>query len=140
MKSEQLSGTAPVLALAVAAAAGLVFPSPAFGQAVSDRALSEVRADTVGDCTTLTITFNSRVQLLSAFPGGGRELHIRVKPLDKAGANRLRDTLRSPSTLPELRSIEWWLVLLVRIFTRYGVIDGYFGYGVGTCCTDLHSK
>lgn len=107
MKSEQLSGTAPVLALAVAAAAGLVFPSPAFGQAVSDRALSEVRADTVGDCTTLTITFNSRVQLLSAFPGGGRELHIRLKPLDKAGANRLRDTLRSPSTLPELRSIEY---------------------------------
>lgn len=92
---------------AVAASAALVLPSPAFGQAVSDRALSGVRADTVGNCTSLTITFNSRVQLLSAFPEVGRELHIRVKPLDLAGSSRLRDSLRSPSTLPQLQSIEY---------------------------------
>lgn len=89
-------------------AAGLMLPAPAFAQGVEDRALSDVKVDHVGACTVLSINFNIRVQVLSSFPqGGGRELHVRVRPLDDAQANAVREALRTPTTVPELRSIEY---------------------------------
>ena len=67
----------------MAATAGVVLPSPAFAQSVSDDALADLQVQKVGDCTNLTITFNTRVQLQGYFPDlAGRELHVRVQPLD----------------------------------------------------------
>ena len=78
-----------------------------FGQTVSDRALSDVTTQTVGDCTTMTIRFHGRVQLLSFFPQtSGRELNIRVRPLDDTGLLG-RESLRAPTGIPALRSIEF---------------------------------
>ena len=94
-------------ALTAAIAGGVVWPNPSFGQVVSDRALSDVKADSVGGCTTLTVTFNIRVQVLSSFPTSGRELHVRIRPLDSSSVSQLRESLRTPLTVPELRSIEY---------------------------------
>ena len=78
-----------------------------YGQTVSDRALSDVTAQTVGDCTTMTIRFHGRVQLLSFFPQtSGRELNIRIRPLDDTGIFG-RESLRAPTGIPALRSIEF---------------------------------
>lgn len=91
-------------ALALVAAAMLPQPGPA--QTVSDRTLSDLKVDNVGGCATLTVNFNIRVQMLSHFPdSSGRELHIRLRPLDAAGNSR--DSLRTPTTVPALRSIEY---------------------------------
>lgn len=95
------------LAAGTALASGLVLPEPAFGQTVADRALSEVKSDVSGGCTTLTLTFNMRLQMLSSFPETGRELHVRLQPLDSFGFVKGRDSLRTPLNLPELRSIEY---------------------------------
>lgn len=94
-------------AVAVAGATGQLYPEPAFGQTVSDRLLSEVKADSVAGCTTLTITFNLRIQVLSSFPESGRELHVRLLPLDNYPAVNMRDSLRAPLSVPELRSIDY---------------------------------
>lgn len=89
-------------------ASGLALPAPAFGQPVADRTLSDVRADQVGSCTSLTVNFNIRVQMLSYFPQGvGRELRIRVQPLDNSHANGSRESLRPPASLPDLNSIQY---------------------------------
>jgi SPOR domain len=78
-----------------------------YGQTVSDRALSDVTAQTVGDCTTMTIRFHGRVQLLSFFPQtSGRELNIRIRPLDDSGLLG-RESLRAPAGVRALRSIEF---------------------------------
>lgn len=78
-----------------------------YGQTVSDRALSDVTAQTVGDCSTMTIRFHGRVQLLSFFPQtSGRELNIRIRPLDDTGLLG-RESLRAPTGIPALRSIEF---------------------------------
>ncbi len=96
------------LALATSALAGLAITSPASAQVVADRTLSDINVDTVGGCTTLTINFNIRLQVLSHFPdSSGRELHVRIRPLDADGTSLLRESLRTPSTVPELRSIEY---------------------------------
>lgn len=99
---------ASLAAIVVAAATGLAIPEPAFGQSVADRTLSDVRVDTIAGCTTLTINFNIRLQVLSHFPTeGGREVHVRIRPLDSNAANMLRESLRTPASIPELRSIEF---------------------------------
>jgi hypothetical protein len=94
--------------VALAVAGSIALPMPAFGQAVADRTLSDVRVEKLGTCTTLTVNFNIRLQILSSFPeNSGRELHIRIRPLDAANATSLRESLRTPSSVPELRSIEY---------------------------------
>jgi SPOR domain len=78
-----------------------------YGQTVSDRVLSDVTAQKVGDCATMTIRFHGRVQLLSFFPQtSGRELNIRLRPLDNTGVLG-RESLRAPTGVPALRSIEF---------------------------------
>jgi hypothetical protein len=97
--------TATLFATAAVTSA-IVAPEFAQAQTVSDRVLSDVSASTVGTCSVMTVTFNIRVQVLSFFPQtSGRELHIRVKPLE--GSPRVREALRSPSGVPALRSIEY---------------------------------
>ena len=97
-----------IVALSFTAASVAVLPAQAIGQTVSDRTLSDVKVNNVGACTALTINFNIRVQMLSFFPdGNGRELHVRVRPLDIARANASRESLRTPVTVPALRSIEY---------------------------------
>lgn len=97
-----------LLAIAALAAGTLIAPAPVLAQTVSDRALSDLRVDTAGGCTTLTINFNIRVQLVSYFPEKvGRELHIRVLPLDGPGAALGRDSLRPPGSFPALRSVQY---------------------------------
>ena len=99
---------ASLAATSITSLVGIAIPAPAFGQAVSDRTLNDVKADNVGGCTALTVNFNIRVQLLSYFPTtGGRELHIRVRPLDTANINSLRESLRTPTSVPSVRSIEY---------------------------------
>jgi tetratricopeptide (TPR) repeat protein len=96
------------LALATSALAplGVLFHTPANAQIVADRALSDVRVDNVGGCAILTVNFNVRVQFLSHFPdSAGRELHIRVRPLD--GSALGRESLRTPTSVPSLRSLEY---------------------------------
>ncbi len=96
------------LAAFAAIGGALAMPMPAFGQAVSDRTLNDVKVDRAGGCTALTVNFNIRVQMLSYFPtSGGRELHIRVRPLDTANINALRESLRTPTSVPSVRSIEY---------------------------------
>ncbi len=107
MSRENTAGLGPVLAIASIATAALVWPSPIFGQTVSDRTLSDVKAETVGTCTTVTVNFNIRFQVLSAFPENGRELHVRLRPLDNTAASKSRESLRTPESVPELRSIEY---------------------------------
>lgn len=92
---------------ATAAIAGALYPTEdIYAQSVSDRVLSDVSAQSVGTCATVSIAFNVRVQILSFFPQtGGRELHIRVKPLD--GTSLSRESLRAPTGVPALRSIQY---------------------------------
>lgn len=93
--------------LATAAIAGSLYPTEdIYAQSVSDRVLSDVSAQSVGTCATVSIVFNVRVQILSFFPQtGGRELHIRIKPLD--GTSLSRESLRAPTGIPSLRSIQY---------------------------------
>jgi len=86
--------------LATAAIAGSLCPTEdIYAQSVSDRVLSDVTAQSVGTCATVSIAFNVRVQILSSFPQtGGRELHIRLKPLD--GTSLSRESLRAPTGIP----------------------------------------
>lgn len=93
--------------LTTAAIAATLCPGyDAYAQSVSDRVLSDVKVQSVGTCSTMTINFNVRVQLQSFFPQtGGRELHIRIKPLDDAA--KVRESLRTPTGVPALRSIEY---------------------------------
>lgn len=93
------------LTAASALTSGLV-PATALSQVVADRVLSDVKTRTIGTCSTVTITFNIRVQMLSYFPTtAGRELHIRIQPLD--GGALSRESLRTPAGVPSLRSIEY---------------------------------
>lgn len=97
-----------IIALGAVALSAIALPSPAFGQTVTDRALSDLKVESVGGCTTLTVNFNIRVQLVSYFPESrGRELHIRVLPLDAGSASQGRESLRTPATVPELRSVQY---------------------------------
>jgi hypothetical protein len=108
VKRQVFASTSAMVTLATAAASTLVLPMPAFGQSVADRTLSDVKVENVGGCITLTVNFNIRIQMLSFFPeSSGRELHVRIRPLDAANANSLRESLRTPSSVPELRSIEY---------------------------------
>lgn len=100
-------GAAATTSILLAVGAASVIPSPAFGQTVGDRALSDVKVDSAGTCATMTVTLNLRVQVLSSFPEMGRELHVRVQPLDPGQVRGLRDALRTPTAIPELRSIEY---------------------------------
>jgi hypothetical protein len=96
-----------LLALAATATGAAILPAPAFGQAVADRTLSDLNVENVGSCTTLTVNFNIRVQMLSHFPTtAGRELHVRVRPLDDGSAMG-RESLRTPASVKALRSIEF---------------------------------
>src|SRR3546814_15196251 len=80
---------------------------PAFGQTVADRTLSDIHADNVGSCATLTVNFNIRVQVLSFFPAeAGRELHVRLRPLDQGTASAMREAVRPPARVPAFRSVE----------------------------------
>jgi hypothetical protein len=108
LRHSSLSSTSTVIAFAVAGVVSVAWPSPSFGQTVSDGALAGLQVQRVGDCTNLTITFNTRVQLLSHFPdSSGRELHVRLKPLDSTTVALGRDSLRTPDSLPELRSVSY---------------------------------
>jgi hypothetical protein len=98
-------------ALILTTAASLTYssllPSQALAQTGSDRFLSDVTTQSVGDCVTVAIRFQGRVQLLSSFPeNSGRELSIRVRLLD-SGAVSGRDSLRTPSGVSAIRSIEF---------------------------------
>lgn len=86
----------------------LVVPQAAQAQTVSDRVLSDVDVENIGTCSTVTVNFNIRVQLLGFFPNeSGRELHVRLRPLDP-GANSLgREALRPPTSVRELRTIDF---------------------------------
>jgi len=96
------------LAIGSVLASGLVLPAPATAQTVADRALSDIKAETAGGCSTLAITFNIRVQIVSWFPEtSGRELHVRLLPLDGANPTQLRDSLRTPTSVPALRSVQY---------------------------------
>jgi SPOR domain len=97
---------ASLLAIGAVLAGGLCPISDAYAQTVSDRVLSDVSVQTTGACATVTIDFNVRVQFLSFFPQtSGRELHIRIKPLEGTSFNR--ESLRSPTDVPAMRSIEY---------------------------------
>lgn len=97
-----------VATIALATGASIGFGGAVYAQAVTDQTLSDLRVDRVGTCTTLTIEFNIRLQILSYYPSRpGRELHIRVRPLDPTTSLAAREALRPPSDLPELRSIEY---------------------------------
>ena len=99
---------AALTTMTVAIAAGSALPVPAFGQAVADRTLSDVRVENVGTCSTLTINFNIRIQMLSYFPTeDGREVHVRVRPLDPGANSVLRESLRTPESVKALRSITY---------------------------------
>ncbi len=94
--------------LAATAFISTTFPVAAvYGQTVSDRILSDVTAQSVGQCATIAIRFQGRVQLLSSFPEEhGQQLSIRVRLLDDAGATG-RESLRAPTGVPALRAIEF---------------------------------
>lgn len=80
----------------------------ALAQSVADRTLSDVKVENVGACSTLTVNFNIRVQMLSYFPtASGREVHVRVQPLDSRANGMSRESLRTPATVPEVRSIQF---------------------------------
>ncbi|WP_198005840.1 tetratricopeptide repeat protein [Erythrobacter sp. SD-21] len=94
------------IALTIGTATSLA--GTAHAQAVTDQTLSDLRVERVGTCTTLTVEFNIRLQILSYYPSRpGRELYIRVRPLDPSANLAARDALRPPGSLPELRSIEY---------------------------------
>lgn len=107
MLHSRFSNCVSALALIGSVGGSLIYSMPANAQAVTDRTLSEVNAEQIGKCTTLTINFNIRVQVLSSFPARGRELHVRILPLDAGAANGLREGLSLPPNAPELRSVEY---------------------------------
>lgn len=107
MRLTHIAGSGLTATIGVALASAVALPTPAFGQTVADRALSDVQTDVAGGCTTLTVNFNMRIQVLSSFPATGRELQIRIQPLEPMGTRLIRDSLRTPTKLPELRSIEY---------------------------------
>lgn len=107
MTTTRIATASSIVAAAVAASAAIALPEPAFGQTVADRAMSDVKVESTGGCTTLTFTFNIRFQVLSSFPAKGRELHIRLSTLDNSAAGKQRESLRTPRSVPELRSIEY---------------------------------
>ena len=107
MSEFRLSSVGSASVLAVTLGTALALPMPAFGQTVSDRVLSDLKVENTGGCAVLTIAFNGRIQVLSSFPAMGRELHVRVLPLDPSQANLGRESLRTPGTVPELRSVEY---------------------------------
>ena len=75
---------------------------------MDDRTLSDLRVETVGNCTTLTVNFNIRMQVLSHVPDTvGRELHIRIQPLDPVQLAQVKESLRTPESVTALRSIEF---------------------------------
>jgi tetratricopeptide (TPR) repeat protein len=84
-------------------------PGSALAQGVTDRVFSDVNAQTIGDCTTLRINFNVRVQIISSFPQtSGRELHVRITPLDAANVlGNGREALRVPEGIKALSSISY---------------------------------
>lgn len=103
--SLRIAGTIGAL---LAAASQIAFAMPAAAQSVAERTLSDIVVDNVGRCSTITVNFNIRVQFLSHFPSeSGRELHVRVQPLDAGGTGSLRESLRPPESLRALRSIEY---------------------------------
>jgi tetratricopeptide (TPR) repeat protein len=86
--------------------ASLCASNRAYAQPISDRILSDVSATSVGSCAVMTVNFNVNIQILSFFPQtGGRELHVRVKPLE--GRPLTRESLRVPTDVHALRSIEY---------------------------------
>jgi hypothetical protein len=104
------------------ASTALTLPlAPAHAQAVRDRVLSDVSVQTIGSCSVLTINLNVRVQVLSSFPQtSGRELHIRIKPLDDlsgtasnstgvdgTSGRQAREALRPPEGVKSLRAIDY---------------------------------
>lgn len=108
MKYSRTHSATSLAALAASIGAGTVLPMPAFGQPVDDKVLSDLKVDNVGACQTLTVNFNIRVQVLSHFPEtSGRELHVRIRPLDGSAVSQLRESLRTPETLPQLTSITY---------------------------------
>lgn len=97
-----------LLSIATVAAGLAALPAPVLAQTVGDRALSDLKVDTTGSCATVTVNFNIRVQLISYFPEKvGRELHIRVRPLDGGAITQGRDALQPPAAVPALRSIQY---------------------------------
>lgn len=107
MSNYRLSEIGSAVVMASTAGAVLLLPMPAFGQTVSDRVLSDLRVENTGGCSVLTIAFNLRIQVLGSFPTTGRELHVRVLPLDPSQASQGREALRTPGTMPELQSVEY---------------------------------
>lgn len=102
---QRLAGLAAAM---LATASQLALPHGVSAQAVADRNLSDIRVDNVGSCSTLTVNFNIRVQLVSFFPTeSGRELHVRLRPLDATGMSTLRESLRAPDSVPALRTIDF---------------------------------
>ncbi|MFC3173669.1 tol-pal system YbgF family protein [Novosphingobium bradum] len=96
------------LAIGGALATGAALTAPAAAQTVADRALSDIKAETAGGCSALTVNFNIRVQIVSWFPEtAGRELHVRLLPLDGTSPTQLRDSLRTPGAVPALRSVQY---------------------------------
>ncbi|WP_156254902.1 SPOR domain-containing protein [Sandarakinorhabdus oryzae] len=83
--------------------------APLRAQAISDRVLSDVTTQSVGQCAIVAINFNVRVQVISFFPEkSGRELRIQLRSLDRAvGSSTLRESLRPPPGIPALRDIEY---------------------------------
>ncbi len=80
----------------------------AHAQGVADNTLSDVKVSQVGACSTVTINFNVRVQVLSSFPAeSGQEVHVRIRPLDAGSMGLQRESLRPPSSVPAIRSIEY---------------------------------
>ncbi len=99
------NSVAGLLAASAAVTAAIAPVASVQAQSVTDSNLSDVSAQTVGDCSTVTIKFNKRVQILSHFPDvSGRELRVQMRFLDSSGKVG-RESLRTPSGVPSLRSI-----------------------------------
>ena len=108
MKNSRKTRLAPLAAGLIAAAIPLLLPHAAQAQTVADRVLSDVDVENIGECSTLTVNFNIRVQLLGFFPTeSGRELHVRVRPLDPGAASLRREALRPPTSVSQLRTIDF---------------------------------
>ncbi len=78
-----------------------------FGQAVSDRILSDVQVSENGNCAVVTINFNVQISYLSRFPlDSGDQLKIRINSLSNQNIIRGRESLRAPnSAIAGIRSI-----------------------------------
>lgn len=88
-------------------------PSPASAEPVLDRVLSGAQIIAGKSCEKLEIAFNLRIAYANHFPvGSGRELRIRLRPLDRAQAAAeiltRRESVRAPTgKLSRLRAIEF---------------------------------